>query len=82
MVSIDQDLKKGTSTSVPGHISNTKGEDVIFQNLMLLKVGGAVQLSTTAPISLEIEQAYFDEQISHIRMSAKESDINIYQKDL
>ena len=44
VVSTDQELRKGTGTSVPVHISNTKGQDIIFQNPTLLRIDGSFKL--------------------------------------
>ena len=74
-MSSEQQLQKGINTSVPVHIANAQGEDIVFRDPTLLQVEGGVNLSTSQRVSIENERALFDETVSTIRLASIESNI-------
>ena len=74
VVSSDYNISKGMGTTVPVHIANNKGEDVIFHSPTLMQIEGNVHLSTTQNISIENETACFDETISGLRCRKNKTD--------
>ena len=70
VVSNDYKIRKGAGTTVPVHIVNNKGEDVIFRDPTLLQIEGGVNLSTSQRVSIENQRSLFDETVSIIRMAS------------
>ena len=60
-------------------ITNKAGEHVIFQHPTLLKIEGSVKMSLSNHVSIENEEAIFDEDITTLMVSAIEQNIRVPQ---